>query len=289
MRSPLLIGDTTNVLETLTLGGSSEIIVAVEADEISATAVTTTNSAGASIYAGDEDADVTSVANNVAVVLAGDFDGNTLTVDDDSNVQIDTEVAQTAGGAAVIFDHETNATASTSTKLTLGVADSDTTNGDDTANVAGLTVTDIQALTIALGADGDGIDSSADITGADLETVTVTGAGALDLNGNTITGDATNRVTLDASGVEGVVTMALDATTNGVATITTGSGADAITVSGISGAAAGMSITSGAGADVVTVTTAGDGATAIIAYNGGTGGDTLLLQTGVDISDEFSL
>ena len=275
-----VIGDTTDVLETMTLGGSSAIIVAIEGDEITGATVTSTNTASAAIFLGDEDADVTEIANNISVVLADDFDAETITVDNDSNVNLDTEVAQTA---TPTFDHETNATASTSTSLTLGVYDSASTNADTTANIAGLAFTDVQALTIAMGANG--IDSSADLTGADLETVTVTGSGALDLNGNTITGDATNRVTLDASAVEGIVTMALDGTSNAVATVSTGSAADAVTISGISGATGGFDLSTNAGADTITVTTAGDGATASFAINGGTGSDTLRIADDVDLSD----
>ena len=101
----------------------------------------------------------------------------------------------------VIFDHETNASTSTNNAFTLSVGDSNTANttADDTATVDGLNFVDIQALTIALGEFNIDFDDDQDLVGADLETVTITGTGDFDLNANTITGDATNRVTLDAS------------------------------------------------------------------------------------------
>jgi hypothetical protein len=275
-----------NDVETLTLGGSSAIIVGIDSGDISTETVTSSNAVSAMLdYTVATASDVTAVAASVVQNLGADFDNITLTVDDDANIKLDTEVAQTAGTAAVIFDHETNATASTSTSFTLGINDSNTANAtaDATATVAGLTFTDIQNLTIATGELN--LDSSADITGADLETVTVTGSGTFDLNGNTITGDGTNRVTLDASALEGVLTMALDGTTDGVAAVTAGSAADVITIDGVSGAAAGFSVTGGAGADSVTVTVNGDGGTAIISYDGGTGSDSITLNNTVDISD----
>ena len=62
--------------------------------------------------------------------------------------------------------------------------DSDTSNGDKTANIAGLNFVDVQILNLNLLNDLN-IDSSADITGVDLTSVVVTGTGDFDLNTNT--------------------------------------------------------------------------------------------------------
>lgn len=277
-----------NDVETLTLGGSSAIIVSVDSADISTETVASTNAVSAMLdYTAASAADLTNVASNVVNNLGADFDNITLTVDSDTNIQIDTEVNQTDGTAEVIFDHETDATATTNNTLTISVGDSNTANAtaDATATVDGLTFTDIQTLTVALGEFNIDFDDDQDLNGADLETVIVTGTGTFDLNTNTIVGDATNRVTLDASALEGVLTMNLDGTTNGVAVVSAGTAADAITIDGVSGATTGFDIDGNAGNDVVTVTTNGDGATAIIDYNGGTGGDQIVLNAGVDISD----
>ena len=136
---------------------------------------------------------------------------------------------------------------------------------------AGLTFTDVNDLTITLGANG--FDSSADITGAGLESVTVTGTGAFDLNGNTLTGNSSaliDNVTLDASGVSGIVTMAVDGTAAGVEVVTTGAGADAITMGAAAASGNSFTITTNAGNDTVTAAAATG-----FTYDGGADVDTL--------------
>ena len=60
-----------------------------------------------------------------------------------------------------------------------------TSNGDKSANIAANFV-DVQTLTLSL-LDDLNLDSSADLTGADLTSVVVSGTGDFDLNTNTIT------------------------------------------------------------------------------------------------------
>ena len=121
--------------------------------------------------------------------------------------------------------------------------DSDTSNGDKTANIAGLNFVDVQTLNLNLLNDLN-IDSSADITGVDLTSVVVTGTGDFDLNTNTITGNSSTRVAVNASNLTGSATLNLDATSNSVANIQTGSAADNIKIDGITTDTAGFVIAS---------------------------------------------
>ena len=223
-----------STIETLNLGGVTAIEVSIDQADISTETVTSTNTAGSALLfsSAANDADTTAVAAGIDMRLGADMNGQTFTVDNDNKFVLLDSVAQTA---TPTFDHTTEATTTTTNSLTVATYNDDAATGDETASIAGLAF-DINNLTIAMGGTGTdkvGIDSSADITGADLQTVTVTGEGAFDLNGNTITGNATSttsNVTLDATGVAGVVTMALDGTANGVESIQTGSKADTITI-----------------------------------------------------------
>ena len=103
----------------------------------------------------------------------------------------------------------------------------------------------------------------------------MTGSGFFDLNSNTIAGSSTSRVTLDASTLTGVATLYLDATSNGVANIQTGSASDNITIDGVTADASGYVIATNESADTINITTNGDGTTAVISINGGAGTDTL--------------
>ena len=170
----------------------------------------------------------------------------------------------------------------TTNSISLKTFDSDTSNVDTTVAIAGLTFTDIQTLNVQL-LSTIGLDSSADITGADLTNVVVTGSGAFDLNSNTITGNSTNRVTLDASSLSGSVTLYLDATSNSTANVKTGSASDNITIDGITTDAAGYVVAMNGASDTIKITTNGDGATAVINIDGGAGSDTLALDAGVDL------
>jgi hypothetical protein len=268
-----------STVETLNLGGSTAIEVAIDAADISTETVTTTNTSTSALsFTTANAADTTAVAAAVEMRLSADFNGVALTTDNDNVFMLDTEVAQTTG--AVTFDHTTNATTTSGNTATIGITDSAATNADVTANVVGLTFTDVNDLTINMGTKT--LASTADLTGADLETVTVTGSGAFNLAGNTITGNSAatlSNVSLDASAVTGVVTMALDATAAGVETITTGSAADQITVGAAAASANAFSVTSNGGADRVTMNAATG-----LTYNGGTGTDTLTIGAGVDLS-----
>jgi hypothetical protein len=271
-----------NGVNTLNLGGSTAILASIDGADLgtgaTATTVTGSNTAGHDLLLDTGAADVRNVANNVDVRL-GVHDASNLTHQSGATFALNADTTQTA---IPVFLNAVDATASTANTLNVKVIDV-TANTDTTHNTVGLTFTDVQTLNVAIGSNNL-TNGTADITGADLESVVVTGTGNVDLAATTITGDATNRVTLDTTALTGSLTMQMDGTTNGVNTITTGGGVDTIALGGIAGSTAGHTLTLGAGADIVSVTTAGDGATAKFTIDGGTGTDTLNLDSAVDIS-----
>lgn len=270
-----------STLEQLNLGGSSPIVVVLDGGDISTETISNTNS-DATLWLSGADIDLIQVDTTVKLRLKN-FDGHTLTIKDNQDFYLDAEFDQTAATAIPVFDHVTDATALTTNAISLKSFDSETSNGDTTLAIAGLTFTDIQTVNLQL-LSTIGLDSSADITGADLTSVVVTGSGFFDLNSNTIAGSSTSRVTLDASALTGVATLYLDATNNGVANIQTGSASDNITIDGVTADASGYVIATNESADTINITTNGDGTTAVISINGGAGTDILSLAAGVDLS-----
>ena len=282
------LGNSTNfnlyasTLEKLTLGGSSPLVVSIDSADISTETVVNTNS-DATLWLTGTTADFTNVATSVKLRLKN-FDGKTITIKDDQDFYLDAEIAQTSSTSVPTFDHKTDATSSTTNALTLKTFDSNTSNGDKSANIAGLNFVDVQTLTLSL-LDDLNLDSSADLTGADLTSVVVTGTGDFDLNSNTITGSSSTRVALNASSLSGSATLNLDGTTNGVANIQTGSAADSIKIDGVTADSGGFVIASNGSNDTIRITTNGDGSSAKININAGGGGsDTLSLAAGVDLS-----
>ena len=282
------LGNSTNfdlhasTLEKLTLSGSSPLVVTIDSSDISTETVVNTNS-DATLWLTGATADLTNVATSVKLRLKN-FDGKTVTIKDSQDFYLDSEIAQTSSTSIPTFDHQTNATGSTTNALTIKTFDSDTSNVDKTANIAGLNFVDVQTLNLNLLNDLN-IDSSADISGVDLTSVVVTGTGDFDLNTNTITGSSSTRVSLNASSLSGSATLNLDATSNGVANIQTGSAADTIKIDGITPDSNGFVIASNGSNDTIQITANADGASAKININAGDGGsDTLALAAGVDLS-----
>ena len=282
------LGNSTNfnlyasTLEKLTLGGSSPLVVSIDSADISTETVVNTNS-DATLWLTGATADFTNVATSVKLRLKN-FDGKTITIKDDQDFYLDSEVAQTSSTSAPTFDHKTDATSSTTNALTLKIFDSNTSNGDKSANIAGLNFLDVQTLNLNLLNDLN-LDSSADLTGADLTSVVVTGTGDFDLNTNTITGSSSTRVALNASNLSGSATLNLDGTTNGIANIQTGSAADSIKIDGVTADSNGFVIASNGSDDTIRITTNAAGSSAKININAGGGGsDTLSLAAGVDLS-----
>ena len=282
------LGNSTNfnlnasALDKLTLGGSSPLVVTIDSADISTETVVNTNS-DATLWLTGATADLTNIATSVKLRLKN-FDGKTITIKDSQDLYLDTEIAQTSSTSTPAFDHKIDATSSTTNALTIKTFDSDTSNGDKSANIAGLNFIDVQTLNLSLLNDLN-LDSSADITGADLTSVVVNGTGDFDLNTNTITGSSSTRVALNASDLSGSATLNLDGTTNGVANIQTGSAADSIKIDGVTADSGGFVIASNGSNDTIRITTNGDGSSAKISINAGSGGsDELSLAAGVDLS-----
>jgi hypothetical protein len=275
-----------NAVDQINIGGTTAVQVNIVGGDLgtgaTATTVTTTNTDGGTILLNDNgNADIRNVEAGVTARIGTTFAANTATHADGANFAFDVE----ANMAAIpVLTNAVNATASTANDVTVSLYDSNTANAMVTHTQVGLTVTDVQTLNLSLGAftydNGTG-----NITGADLESVVVTGSGNFDMNTTTIVGDATNRVTLDASALTGNVTaMVLNGTANAVNTVTSGGGTDTFSLDGIAGSTAGFNLTLGAGADTVSVTANGDGATANMTIDGGTGTDTFNLANTVNIS-----
>ena len=268
-------------LETLNIGGSSPIVIILDGADISTETVTNTNS-DATLWMSGGNTDLTGVHTSLKLRLLN-HDGLTLTVKDSQDFYLDAEVAQTSSTSKPTFDHQTNATGSTTNAISIKTFDSIISNSDNIVNVAGLNFVDIQTINLQL-LNGIGLSSSADIIGEDLTSFVVTGSGSFDLSTNTITGSGSTRVALNASNAQGAVTLNLDSTVNGVANIQTGSAADSIKIDGITSDGAGFVINSGGSADTINITTAGDGPSAKININGGNGSDIITLDAGVDLS-----
>jgi hypothetical protein len=268
-------------VEKLTLSGTSPIVLDIAGSDISTETITNSNT-DATVMLDSSNADLSNIDPSIKI-LVNNLDGNTLVVADNQTIQLDAEIDQTSSTSTPTFDHYRDASSSTSNSFTLKTFDSNSSNSDKTVNMAGFVVNDIQTLTIDLSA-GVGLNSSSDITGADLTSVVLSGSGQFDLNSNTITGSSTSRVTLDASSLSEEINLCLDGTTNGVANIKTGSAIDTIKVDGTTSDASGFVIATNGSNDIVQITTSGDGESAKINFNGGDGNDTLSLDPGVDLS-----
>jgi hypothetical protein len=279
-------------LQGLNLGGTTPIDVLIDSADINAEPVTNTNAAATLTFSAVGSHDLTGVPSTVTMRTAVDAAGSTFTVAEGATFSIDAD-GTAQGGGGVTWKHTTDASTSSSNSMTLTAYDGTTGNAEVDVEAAGLAFTDINNLTIALG--NLSYTGSADITGADLQTVTITGGGTagsasaasfFNLQTNTITGVTATTdvadVVVNAADYAGVVTIQLDATANSVETITTGSGADAITVAGVADSGNAFNVSTGAGIDTVTVAS---GAGAIkLDYNGGSGIDVLELANGADIS-----
>ena len=133
-----------STLETLNLDGSSPLLVTIDSGDISTETVVNTNS-DATLWLMGATADLTNVATSVKLLLKN-FDGQTVTIKDSQDFYVDTEVEQTSSTSTPTFDHQRDATGSTSNTLTIKAFDSNTSNGDKTANIAGLNLVDVQTL-----------------------------------------------------------------------------------------------------------------------------------------------
>lgn len=254
---------TAGVVTTATLGASPVTTpVVINLEKLGSAAAVGSNAVNAGrVVINDTNADNTTATINVA---AGE-----VRIATNSNATAGT----TEGAAAINLSglDTTGLTAATPTTLAAAVA---------THTVSALTINATGNLTVsAQDSDGAGnaVIAQAAIQGFDTTkagSITVTGAGKVDMGllaGAVKTVDAsasTGNVTFTASTYTGTAA----GVTNGL-TVTTGSGADAVTLSGVATASA----NTGAGNDTVTVVGGTLAAGAVL--NGGDGTDTLVLSS----------
>lgn len=281
------INDTVKVvlnaseLETLMLAGTAPIIVEISGDDISSETVTSTNS-NAALNVISSNSDLSNVSKNINIWLEN-HDGKTIVTADGQKYFFDTEAPQTSNDSVLKFDHKMNATESSQNNLILKSHDTNTYNANTVANFSGLNFVDIQKLTFDT-LTGVDFSSSADITGSDLKSIIFVGSGDLDIGSSTITGGISARVTFDGSSASGSVKLGLNSKPNAVANVKTGDGADLIKIDGITLDSNGYVLSNGGGNDTLHITANGDSSSAKIAIDGGSGNDSIKLESGVDLS-----
>jgi Ca2+-binding RTX toxin-like protein len=260
-------------VDTLALAGDSAINVVIETQDLDTETVTSTNTAGAVLTLKETvdlsaAADLSNVASNVSIRLGADFDGETLTLaNEGAVVQLDAEVAQAAGSAKPVLAAKTSTSAATNS-LTIQAADSVTTDAvDDTANLAGLTVTSYGTVNLVAGTDA--ITSTGNIVGDELTRLVVTGTKAVSLA--EVVGSATTAATVDASGLAANFALTLNSTANGAEKVIGGSKVDTITISAAAASGNTFDISTGAGNDVFNVD-----AVVNLKIDGGAGTDTIV-------------
>ena len=272
--------------QLITTTGSTPSKVSVAPEVVGKAAVPeakTTDSGGNAVTYGDVtvEEDGTAAASITTVTLDGFKDANLgTTATKELNALTTLSIANSAG---------TTTLGTTKTALTLNVDNiiDSTTNlaavdlDDAGANITTLTInangedskfeltaTKVETLTIAAAADLN-ISKSAPTGLAALKTVTITGAGDVNL------GDISSKLeTLTASAATGAISASVD---GDLATVTTGSGDDSIVVK--SATEVTKAITLGAGddrLDLSTITIVVN-ATTTAAIAGGTGTDTVVL------------
>jgi hypothetical protein len=273
-------------MKTLALGGSVPILINTSGENLHKTIVSTTNSSTVTINMTSAGSDVSNVASGVELRLPN-LDGKKITVGNNQNLAIDAEVAQTAFLATTEYQFATPATSVSSNTVKITTIDTVTNNMDTTANIAGLTLSDIQTLNIDL-SNSIGFKTSQDIVGTDLKTVVLTGSGDFDLGNSTIVGLPDGTVSLNSSNFTGNLIITVDNTDNGVKNVTSGSGSDTVKIDGInsslSSSGRGISINTGSGHDTVSFTANADGRYAKVTANAGDGIDKAGFDAGLDFS-----
>ena len=231
-----------NNLDTLNLGGITPINVSLDAADISSETVTNTNTAGAFLTLNQisSDSDMTKVDPNIIIIIGASGYGNTNTLKVAEGQTYALDVDSYYDGS-LTFKHKTDAIASGSNSMTLSVYDNNPHDWDVTANASGLNFTDINHLTITLD-DLSFSSYNGNLTGSDLESVTITGGGTpstgggmstFDMSSSSISGNANVTippVIFNASDYTGNVKLKLSGLANSVETVTIGSGMDLINV-----------------------------------------------------------
>ena len=273
-------------MDSLAFGGNAPILLKSLGDNLNETVVTSSNSSDVKISMTSANTDLSNVSSNVEIQLPN-LDGKKITVGNNQNLAIDAEFAQTAFLGVTEYQFSSPASSSSSNTIKISTIDTNPTNSDNVANIAGLKLSDVQKLDIDL-TSSVSLDTSQDIIGTDLKTVTLYGSGDFSLGNNTIVGAPDGTVSLNSSNYSGKLTISVDDTIYGVKSVTSGSGDDNITIDGVSSslssAGRGISINSGSGQDKINFTANADGRDAKILINGGEGIDKLSFAAGTDFS-----
>ena len=257
-------------MTSLTLGGSAPILLIAPGDNLDKTVVTSTNSSGAIIDIKSANTDVSNVATNIMLRLPN-LDGKIITVGNNQNLAIDTEVTQTSTSGITEYHFATAATASSSNTVKITTVDTDPTNIDNTANLSGLKLKDVQHLNISL-PDGKGINTVKNIEGTELKTVTLTGSGDFNLIDKTIVGVPDGSVSLNASALSGKLSVNINNTANSVKSVIAGSGDDNINIDSVSSSLSsdgrGINVEGREGHDVFSFSENSDGRSAKVVVKG---------------------
>ena len=273
-------------MTSLTLGGSAPILLVAPGDNLDKTVVTSTNSSGAIIDIKSANTDVSNVASNIMLRLPN-LDGKKITVGSNQNLAFDTEVPQSSMLGITEYQFATAATSSSSNIVKITTVDTAPTNIDNTANLSGIKLKDVQHLNISL-PDGKGINAVKNIDGNELKTVTVSGSGDFNLINNTIVGVPDGSVSLDASNLSGKLSVDVNNTDNSVKAVIAGSGDDTINIDGVSSSLSsngrGINLEGRAGHDIFSFTANSDGRSAKVIVKGGDGVDKATFAAGIDFS-----
>lgn len=269
-------------METLALGGSAPLLIKSPGENLNKTTVTTTNSAVTALNITSANTDLSNVSSNIKIQL-DNFDGKIITVGQNQNLAINSEVPQTSVSGTPEYRFVSGATSSTSNTISISTFDSNPDNSDNLASIAGLNLTDVQVLNLDLSSDVD-FETSQNIVGNDLQTVNVNGSGNINLNNNTIIGVPDGSVSMSATNMSGNLTVTIDNTVNGFKSVTSGSGNDNITIDSATNVGSGISVNTSGGQDNISLTSNSDGYNAKLTINGGDGIDKLSLATGLDFS-----
>jgi Ca2+-binding RTX toxin-like protein len=305
-------------LASLAFGGDIAVILATDLNELDGITVTNTNTDSATLsFTSDAgNADLSDVASTVDLDLATDATTRTITLADTGEVL---GISEDQSGVLTL---EAATTTNTTNSLSIAATDDIDLAQLIVTDYATLTL-DSSDGTISW----DTAATSNTISGDQLATLILVGDNAIDLNTNgpvailntatspsavTVNASAmTAAVTLTMAGAEGeaeiyvggsdvdTIVISADSDTGDAYSVTTNSGADVVTVTLTSGEA---TISTGAGADTITISggtvtiDAGAGADVLdidgatdFTFAGGTGVDTILVNTTVDLtSSTFS-
>lgn len=271
-----------DTLSQLNLKGSVPILVTANGDDINGTTVTTSNSSTSSLLLTGANTDLSNIASNIEVRLKN-FDGKSITVGQNQNIAIDAEIPQTATAGIPIYNFETDATSLSSNTISLKIIDTNNSNLDNLATIAGLSLNDVQTVNFDL-SNGVDFQTSQNITGPDLQTIKLSGTGNFNLQNSTIVGGLNSAVSLTSQNYTGNLTATIDNTINGLKNITSGAGDDIVAVNGAVNVNPSVSVNTSDGNDTISLMSDSDGNSVILSINGGNGVDKVKFAAGLDFS-----